>query len=36
MHAWPRWLRLVGWGAVGLLAILNVGIVVVNLLGVAA
>ena len=35
-HASPRLLRLVGWSAVGLLALLNVGIVAVNLLGVAA
>lgn len=31
-YASPRWLRLAGWGSVGVLAILNVGIVVVNLL----
>jgi Mn2+/Fe2+ NRAMP family transporter len=35
-HASTRWLRLVGGGSVAALAILNVGIVVVNILGLAA
>jgi hypothetical protein len=35
-HVSPRWLRLVGWGSVAILAILNVGIVLVNLIGIAA
>ena len=35
-HVSPRWLRLVGWGSVGILAVLNVGIVLVNILGLAA
>jgi hypothetical protein len=29
-------LRLVGWGSVAILAVLNVGIVAVNILGLAA
>ena len=35
-HVSPRWLRLVGWGSVAILAVLNVGIVLVNILGLAA
>jgi Mn2+/Fe2+ NRAMP family transporter len=34
-HASPRWLRLTGWGAVGLLGVLNVLVLVANLLGLA-
>jgi Mn2+/Fe2+ NRAMP family transporter len=33
-HASPRWLRLVGWGAVVLLGVLNLLIVLANLVGV--
>jgi Mn2+/Fe2+ NRAMP family transporter len=35
-HVSPRWLRLVGWSSVAILAVLNVGIVLVNILGLAA
>ena len=35
-HVSPRWLRLAGWSAVALLALLNAGIVLVNLLGLAS
>ena len=35
-HVSPRWLRMVGWGSVAILAVLNVGIVLVNILGLAA
>jgi Mn2+/Fe2+ NRAMP family transporter len=34
-HASPRWLRFVGWGAVGVLGVLNVLVLVANLLGLA-
>ena len=33
VHASPRWLRMAGWGAVALLAVLNVGVIVANLVG---
>jgi Mn2+/Fe2+ NRAMP family transporter len=35
-HVSPGWLRLVGWGSVAILAILNVGIVAANVLALAA
>jgi len=35
-HVSPRWLRLAGWSSVAILAVLNVGIVLVNILGLAA
>jgi Mn2+/Fe2+ NRAMP family transporter len=35
-HVSPRWLRLVGWSSVAILAVLNVGIVLVNILSLAA
>ena len=34
-HASPRWLRLVGWGTVALLFVLNGAIAAANLLGLA-
>jgi len=34
-HASPRWLRFVGWGAVGVLGVLNVLVLAANLLGLA-
>ena len=35
-HVSPRWLRIAGWSSVAILAVLNVGIVLVNILGLAA
>ena len=35
-HVSPRWLRLAGWSSVAILAVLNVGIVLVNILDLAA
>ena len=35
-HASPRWLQTAGWGAVGLLFLLNAAVLVANLIGVGA